>query len=170
MVPRRPSPLFTWESSSGCGMSESDDVSSVSSLFPLDQVFIRLLSNFYSLHSLSTAHHVLISPHLLFPYPFSQTPYECLTNTHASSFKAFLPSSRLSPDTSENRMCSIRRQGEFPNMYLIKLHTLTSYMLTVWIQLGRVKENAAKVEELTKWYILSPYSITSPDLAYQSCG
>lgn len=43
-------------------------------------------------------------------------------------------------------------------MYLIKLHTLTSYMLTVWIQLGRVKENAAKVEELTKWYILSPYS------------
>lgn len=67
-------------------------------------------------------------------------------------------------------MCSIRRQGEFPNMYLIKLHTLTGYMLTVWIQLGRVKENAAKVEELTKWYILSPYSITSPDLAYQSCG
>lgn len=55
-------------------------------------------------------------------------------------------------------------------MYLIKLHTLTIFMLTVWIQLGRVKENAAKVEELTKWYILSPYSITSPDLAYQSCG
>lgn len=162
--------MFTWESSSGCGMSESDDVSSASSLFPLDQVFIRLLNNLLQFTLLSTAHHVHNSPHPLFPYLFSQTPYECLTNTHASSFKTLLPSSRLSSDTSENRMCSIRRQGEFPNMYLIKLHTLMGYMLTVWIQLGRVKENAAKVEELTKWYILSPYSITSPDLAYQSCG